>query len=391
MKSLKSKIAASALALSLAGGVFVTNPTTAEAAGKPLYIKKVLNLPADGVTTPAETFTFKFTAHSKNNDTTKTKGMPAINDITVVYSDADTKDNDITKDGKQLIKETANALDGVTFSEAGQYTYTVKETPGLTDDMAYSKAEYTVSLFVKKVGDNFEVTDIQIKQTKNDKGKDATGEKTEYQPGADDDSTKNDNKFAFENNYDKKAGNGKKDEGGTDITDKDKKGFALRKTIKDDTPDENAEFKFSLTVTKPKGSHSEAKEFKYFIAGNGITEVTEQTGTYATAFDVTLKHNQRIVFSEVLLGSKVEFDETHAGAYTGSVESATFNGTQVNDKKEGVIGDQTGGNFVEYENKTQTPTGLLVDNLPFIALVAVAGAGIAFFIKGKKEDEEALA
>lgn len=388
MKSLKSKIAASALALSLAGGVFVTNPTTAEAAGKPLNIKKVLNLPAEGVTTPAETFTFKFTAHSKNDDKTKTEGMPAIKDVTVDYSASDKDDNDGTKDGKQLIKESADALGGVTFTEAGQYTYTVKETAGGTTDMTYSQAEYTVSLFVKKVGDNFEVTDIQIKKTKDDKGGDVTENKTEYEPGDDSDTKKEKNKLAFENNYDKKAGNDNPT-GGPEIQDADKKGFALRKRITDPNPDTNAEFKFKLKVAKPTGSNSDAGAFKYFIAGESGKIGEEKTQNYGEDFDITLKHNQRIVFSEVLLGSTVEYDETHAGAYTGSVKSATFNGKEGTDKS-GIIGDQTGGNFVEYENKTQTATGLLVDNLPFIALIGVAGAGIFFFIKNRK-DEEALA
>lgn len=388
MKSLKSKIVASVLAFTLVGGAFAINPNVAEAASKPLNIKKVLNLPAEGVTTPAETFTFKFTAHSKDGDTTKASDLPEVKDATIAYLTTDKDDNNKTKDGKQLIKESADALTGVKFEAAGQYTYTVVETKGNTKDMTYSQAEYLVSLFVKKVGDNYEVTDIQIKQTKNDKGETVTKEKTEYQPGDDTDSTKDKNKFAFENNYDKKDGNNNPG-GGEVITKEDKKGFALRKTITDQKPDTNAEFTFNLTVTKPVGSNSDATTFTYVVADtNGIVS-TEQTGTYGTAFDVILKHNQRIVFKEVLLGSKVTFDETVAGAYTGSVKSATFNGTEVTGK-EGTIGDQAGGNFVEYENKTQTATGLLVDNLPFIALVAVAVAGIFFFIKNR-QDEEALA
>ena len=381
MKSLKNKVLASALALGLLGGSFALNPNYAEAANKPLQIKKVLNLPESGVTTPDETFTFTFAKAGKNGGT-ETEGMPDIPAVTAKYASTDATDNDTETQGKQLIKETADALSTVKFTEAGQYTYTVKETTGNTVDMTYSQAEYTVSLFVKKVGENaYEVTNIQIKKTKNDKGETVNEEKTEYTPGDASDDKKAGNKFAFENNYDKKAGNTNTNEGGTEITENDKKGFALRKTITDQTPDENAEFTFSLTVTKPVGSNSDATTFKYFIAGEG----TEQTGTYGQAFDIQLKHNQRIVFSEVLLGSKVEFDETNSGAYTGSVKSATFNGTEGTDK-EGIIGDQTGGNFVEYENKTQTPTGLLIDNLPFIALVAVAGAGILFFAKNRKED-----
>lgn len=393
MKSLKSKIAASALALSLAGGVFVTNPTTAEAAGKPLYIKKVLNLPKDGVTTPVETFTFKFTAHSKNRDETKASDLPAVSDVTIAYSATDNNDNnDKTEDGKQLIKESTDALANVKWTESGQFTYTVTEfvdENSETDYMTYSKASYLVSVFVGKTDDGkeYEVKDIQIMKLKDDAGTAIEKTKKEgYQPGTGDD--KEGNNFAFENNYDKEAGN-KKPGGGSEITDDDKKGFVLRKTVDDKS---NDDFKFKLTVEKPVGSNSsEEAKFTYKIVNKEGKAGEEKTGTYGTSVeDIVLKHNERLVFTKVLLGSKVTVEETDSGRYEGSVLSSSFNGTAGTDKS-GVIGDQEGGNFVEYINKTQTPTGLLVDNLPFIALVAVAGAGIAFFIKGKKEDEEALA
>lgn len=390
MKSLKSKIAASALALSLAGGVFVTNPTTAEAAGKPLNIKKVLNLPKDGVTTPAETFTFKFTAHSKNNDETKASDLPAVSDVTIAYETTESTDNDDTKGGKQLIKESTDALASVQWEESGQFTYKVIETAGTTKDMTYSKASYLVSVFVGKTedGKGYEVKDLQIMKLTDDAGTDIEKPKKEgYKPGTDDD--KKGNNFAFENNYDKEDGN-ENPGGGSDITNDDKKGFALRKTVDDKS---NDDFKFKLTVVKPVGSNSAADAtFTYKIVNKNGIAGDEQTGTYGTAVeDIILKHNERLVFTKVLLGSKVTVEETDSGRYEGSVSSSMFNGTDANKANSGIIGDQAGGNFVEFENKTQTATGLLVDNLPFIALVAVAGAGIAFFIKGKKEDEEALA
>lgn len=390
MKSLKSKIAASALALSLAGGVFVTNPTTAEAAGKPLNIKKVLNLPAEGVTTPAETFTFKFTAHSKNNDETKASDLPAVSDVTIAYETTESTDNDDTKGGKQLIKESTDALASVQWEESGQFTYKVIETAGTTKDMTYSKASYLVSVFVGKTedGKGYEVKDLQIMKLTDDAGTDIEKPKKEgYKPGTDDD--KKGNNFAFENNYDKEDGN-ENPGGGSDITNDDKKGFALRKTVDDKS---NDDFKFKLTVVKPVGSNSAADAtFTYKIVNKNGIAGDEQTGTYGTAVeDIILKHNERLVFTKVLLGSKVTVEETDSGRYEGSVSSSMFNGTDANKANSGIIGDQAGGNFVEFENKTQTATGLLVDNLPFIALVAVAGAGIAFFIKGKKEDEEALA
>ena len=103
------------------------------------------------------------------------------------------------------------------------------------------------------------------------------------------------------------------------------------------------------------------------------------------AKNIKLKHNERIVFKDIILGSTVTVDETDAGAYVGSIKS-TFNGT-AGTEKTGVIGDQAGGNFAEYKNTKQTATGLLIENLPFLALILVAGAGIIFFVKNKKEEE----
>ena len=389
MKSLKNKVLASALAFTLIGGAFAINPNVAEAAGKPLNIKKVLNLPAEGVTTPAETFTFKFAGHSINNDETKANDVPKVNDVTISYATTDKDDNDGTKDGKQLIKESSDALANVNWTASGQYTYTVtEETPGVTTDgMTYSKASYKVSVFVGKTADGtgFEVTNIQIVKLTDDEGEPATDSKQEYQPGDETDPTKDKNKFAFENNYDKKDGNDNPG-GGSDITDDDKKGFALKKTVDDGS---NDEFKFKLTVNKPVGSHSKDDTFTYKIVNKEGKAGDEQSGKYGTPVEnIVLKHNERLVFGKVLLGSEVKVEETESGKYTGKVSSSSFNGT-TGESDNGIIGDQ-GGNFVEFLNETQTATGLLVDNLPFIVLVAVAGAGIAFFVKNR-EEEEALA
>ena len=386
MKTLKKKIVAGALAFTLVGGAVIANPQKAEAASKPLNIKKVFNLPADGVTTPTETFTFTFAAHSKNGDESE-KNIPVINPVTIAYTDADKTDNDNTKDGKQLIKESADALANVAWTESGQFTYTVTETEGDTEDITYSKASYLVSVFVGKTddGNGYEVKEIQVKKEKDDKGTDiTTPKKEEYTPGTDDD--KKGNKFAFENNYDKKGGN-ETPGGGTDITEDDKKGFALKKTVEDAS---NDEFKFKLTVEKPVGSNSTDDTFTYKIVKKDGTAGAEQTLTYGTAKeDIILKHNERLVFRKVLLGSKVTVEETDSGKYNGEVSSSSFNGTG-GKASEGTIGDQAGGNFIEFLNKKQTATGLLIENLPFLALVLVAGLGIFFFVKNRKE-EEALA
>lgn len=153
-----------AMLAGLGGTTFATKPVVSQPAvekPKELKIKKVLTLPTEGVKTPQQTFTFTFTPQSFDGDTTKTTECPAINQATVDYTNNDGKDeqnkkydDDATKNGKQVIKLTNDALANVSFSKSGQYTYTVKET-AITENDANkiwnsSKAEYLISLFVKK-------------------------------------------------------------------------------------------------------------------------------------------------------------------------------------------------------------------------------------------------
>lgn len=132
----KKKLLAGFMALGVVAGGVVT-PLTIDAADNTpvLKIKKVLNLPKEGVKTPVEHFTFTFTALSKNNDAKLVAGVPEIKPVTISYTDADNQDNDTKVDGKQVIKLSDDALANVQWPESGQFTYTVTETKGNADGM----------------------------------------------------------------------------------------------------------------------------------------------------------------------------------------------------------------------------------------------------------------
>lgn len=394
-KSIKNKIFASALALTLTIGAFqlpsyVAN--AAETATPQLKIKKVLNLPENGVSTPNETFTFEFEKHSFNNKDAEKSTLPEITDKKTAFTEAMKDDMDTAVTGKQIIKLTDDVLKDVTFTKVGQYTYRVKEKKGNTNYMAYSGASYLISIFTKTGEDGkVKVDSIQIKKEKDDKGTDAADGKTPYTPGKNDGKGEGNN-FVFNNNYDPKAGNDKPT--GKEITTDDKKGFVLKKEVAGTTPNAHEKFKFSITAIKPVGTHSEGNTFKYTVVSNGNAG-NQETGTYGTAFNVELKHGDRVVFGDVLLGSTVKADETDDKGYTKSIGTGSkINGQKVElDKlKQGLaIGDHTDGNFVNFVNTQQTPTGILMNHLPFIALVLAAVAGILFFVKNKKEDENTQA
>lgn len=396
-KSIKNKVFASALALTLTIGAFQLPSYVANAEETPapqLKLKKVLNLPKDGVSTPDVTFTFKFEKHSLNADETKKTELPEITNKTTAFTADMTTDMDTATPGKQIVKLTDDVLNGIQFTKAGQYTYIVTETTGSKAGMTYSKASYLVSIFVKtNATGSFVVDSIQIKKEKDDKGDStgATAKKTPYVPGTEDDKGEGNN-FVFNNSYDPKTGNDNPT--GTEITTEDKKGFALKKEIAGKDINANEKFTFSITATKPEGSHSDVNTFKYKVVTNG-TAGEEKTGNYGTAFNVVLKHGDRVVFSDVLLGTTVKAEETVDGGYTKSIKDGSkINGqaVTVENLKQGLtIGDHTEGNAVNFVNTQQTPTGILMNNLPFIALVLAAGVGIFFFVKNKKEDENTQA
>lgn len=390
------------LSLAMVVGVGVTTfaakpapvqPAVAKA--KELKIKKVLTLPAEGVKTPQQTFTFNFVAQSFNRDTNKANECPQITAPTVSYTNNDGKDeqskkydDDATKDGKQVIKLTDDILKTITFTKDGQYTYTVTETQVTTNGNKIwnsSKAEYLVSLFVQKKGDKFEVYDIQIQKNKDDDGQvPAEKKKTPYEPGTEGDSTTGkwkDNNFVFNNAYEEKAGNN--NPSGKTPTDDDKKGFVLDKKVDGDTENKTTtEFEFKLTVTKDLAS-KQTDKFKYKVVDKNGTAGNEKEGEYgATGNIIKLKAGERVVLSNVLLGSKVEVEETVKNGYTPTVTG------KITKEKDGFVLTDEGGNAVTFTNKKDTAVGFILNNLPFIVLVAFAGFGILFFVKNKKDKDE---
>ena len=347
-------------------------------------------MPSADVKTPEVEFKFKFEAHSFNAKEDQKTKCPAINDQSVKYAAKETEaadDKDANKNGVQLIQTTGDALKGVNFTEAGQYTYKVTEEEKTLTGLVCSKAEYLVSIFVKtKANNKFTVDNIQIKKTKDDKGQAVTEQKTQY-----DGSTDKSNNFEFDNNYDPKAGNDNPT--GTVITTEDKKGFVLQKKVAGEADKVNANepFTFNFTVSKPAGSNAADTAFDYKIVNAQGTAGDKQTANYGTAFDVVLHHGDRVVFANVLLGSTVKAKETKDAGYTHSLESSKMNNvavTNVNDIEETgkPIGDK-GDNSIVFVNTQQTPTGILLNSLPFIVLALVALAGIVFFVKNRKHDD----
>lgn len=390
MKSLFKKVIVSVLAISLIASSIVLNKVeAAEKKQVELKIKKVLQIPKEGVKVPNETFTFTFTQHSFNGDTGNTSFV-GVNPITLRYSSADT--GTMKNDKNQVIKTTTDALAKVKFPKGGQYTYTVKETKGSTDGMVYSQVQYLVSIFVTKfTDDSYKPSNIMIKKSIDETGKTASGQtKVNYT----EDTVRNESNFVFINNYDPTTGNN--NPSGKDIQPNDKKGFVLKKEITgavENNKDLAETFTFKLKAEKPEASNSKKTQFKYKIVKQTGNADNEASQNYGADFFINLKHGERIVFYDLLLGSKISAKESEPGAYTPQIKNTSkMNGKgSINlDTMTGglVAGDHTDGNAVIFENTLTTPTDALINNIPFIILAIIVFFGILFFIKNRRTEEE---
>ena len=117
---------------------------------------------------------------------------------------------------------------------------------------------------------------------------------------------------------------------------------------------------------------------KFDNAADGATTRTI-TFTAADAQDVT--------FSNVLVGTTYTVSETAVDGYTQSWK-ATANGTKSTSQANLLIGENANNGTMTNTHEDVTPTGLVINNLPFIMLGCVAVAGVVAYGAAKRKLEK---
>lgn len=332
----------------LAGTMLLSMGTTVFAAGEPTVpnvnqngqvpITKDFEM-ADGLATP--NVTFKFTATSETLD-----ALPAmIEDISYAAGDKGT-----LKDEKYVIsKDTAISFQG-TWSHVGEYVYTVTETQdpaNKVENVTYDSSEYTLRVYVVNKNDNLEVEKITAEKA---------GTKTA--------------KILFKNTYAKKDA--------TLIIEKNTTGTYANKT---------QQFDFTIAFTKSP-TESTLGEFKGTITRKG-NNTSEPVITNNGSYNFKLADGDKLQFTDLPVGTTYVVTENGAkDDYTPSVtviENAQETvkdrvaqneeqalSTQKENGEKNLIGENT--NKVTFTNtyKNVAVTGVIMNNLPFILLVAVA-------------------
>ena len=398
MKKIVTGVVAAGTILSLlqVPNVLAENEVASSQNEKNVVVKvnKELDI-AEGITTPSATFTFKFVPKEGQNSAnvpyekvTATNGT--IPNRTVTYGAGDT-----LPQGKTAItKATDDIFAGVTYANAGEYVYTVsEEQTGWTalanniDTLTFDTKTYEMHVFVKNKsqGTGTYISNVYFVDTTAGSTTAATAKKAgNAEPGTEGGSKvyKYD---LFKNKYTKKAG----------------KTGDSPSTI---NPNANA-----LTITKKVAGElaSKTKNFTFKLTFKAAS--TDETGTYTgtkgseqiqftkdVEKEFTLHDGESLVFPDLPAGTKYTLKEEGTSGYTPSSaykENGTLkNGaagtqSQAYTVADVLIGEKENNNIVTNTLPEVTPTGLLIDNLPFIIMIGLGLLGFILVAKRRREAE----
>lgn len=154
------------------------------------------------------------------------------------------------------------------------------------------------------------------------------------------------------------------------------------------------EFDFTVKVTKPTLPGHDSTTADAFIVNGDNSLERKLTVTYGEDTAVKLSSGQKLVFANVYYGSKWTATEANGESLGYDVSQAIKSGGADKDASAApFIVSDAGANFHKFTNdKDNDPsiTGVLINNLPYFIVFAIALAGFAvyFVAKRRRQDEE---
>ena len=350
---------------------------------KEAYISKVYNTEVG----KAETFSFTATQITDGDDVIKTPHTVTIPTISFDATDLGTT----TKKAK---------VDCGTFTEAGKYSYTVKEdaqaTPAVTktdyEELIMSKAEYRMDVYVQETTSGLEINKIIVNILKDDKGEEfeeGTGISGKVDIGDSDQ-----NGFKFVNTYVQEAGTGERPDPTNPDPDYTTNGSlnVFKKVVKNvnsedaTAPNSNEEFDFTAEFTFPAGT--DQKTLGGVKANGTVIDLTDgKTHTFK------LKDKENMKFTELPVGTTIKVTEAAKANYKGSAV-VTLNGVETSiaagKYNEALIANGKLGqkkNIVDVTNRFNNvpTTGIIMNTLPYVLMVALCAVALFGFVAFKRK------
>lgn len=345
-------------------------------------INKTLNI-AEGITTPTATFTFKFTEKTgqSSNGAPYQTGV-AIPDRNVEYN----KNDHPTAD--KIQKATEDIFSGVAYGHAGEYVYDVAEAKtgwqaitknGKTiDAMRYDKRTYEMHVIVKnKVNGGVYISSVYFKENnKSNAPKVEPSEQGVYN--------------LFDNTYTKDASKEPNPDDPSQV-DPNAKALTITKKVDGASGDKTRDFQFHIKIQLPSTNKTAETPVTNIIVKHGSKSEVLAVVTPADTveYNFTLKDGETFTVEQLPAGSKYTVTETGVAGYTDSSIYTTNGAEQTSQGQKNVdftlIGEKKNDNKVTNKIDDVTPTGLLIDNLPFILMIGLGLAGFVVLSKKRRE------
>ncbi len=422
MKKLISILVAFAMMAALAvTAAFAEDPPTGTTANS--KIEKYLVVP-EGVTVPTVTNTFTFANYLDGSSGVTaaelTDAAPATQTIIVNNASNDSLD---PNDGNSKVQaETLNSLQNP--PHPGVYAYVVTEATSVitnaTDAQAIVPGDeaYVIRYYVKNVNGTPTVTDITAQEAEVDPDtgevtipqdaekvdptdEDPTGDVDPADPEDPDDEDEIVDEdvpgIAFKNIYRKTEGDGTLANAPLKVT----------KTLAGEGADTALAFPFTITLTPGEGAATTAQSAQVYDA-NGNAVGAPISVAYDTPTIFNLKGGETLAFVYLPAGTRFEVTETmaNADAYSAYAPSVIVNTDEYNasaDLGQTLAAQAAGDTYLVAENdkdvaaytntydaSIDTPTGILISNLPYIVLALVAIGGlVAYVVVRRRQDDEA--
>lgn len=351
LKKLFAGVVAAAMIATMSFPAFAaTNGTVHTLTNDKVEVDKVYKLVGVG-NSPLETFGFNISALTRLNK----NGAEKVTNVPVpTVGSADFSETHAT--GAGATKKVSVDFSDCDYANVGTYYYKITEN-------ATTNAGVTIStptqmrVTVVNDEDNVGVTIASVTFWKQADSDTADGEWKD----------KIDGTVAFENTYTANS-------------------LTLKKTVRGNMGDKNNDkFTFKVTLT---GEDGKTYAEDYAVAGGSVNE-TQKVKVDGNPYNITIKHGEEITIANLPAGIRYKVEEVASDGYT----AYTSYGILDNDKVAGTaVEGTTSAEAAEaaFTNvKDGTPdTGVILDNAPYMLMLAVVAAGAMTLVIKKRREEE---
>lgn len=348
LKKLFAGVVAAAMIATMSFPAFATRPTpNVGSDGLVTITKKYTVTGSEEKKAPAETFTFTVTPGAKVNGAEKTVEKSEATTIPTMAANSNEKTvafTALTEDGTGTFTvDVAN----LNITKPGMYYYTVTETPSNTAGVDYA-AKSMIMVITAGYADDGEDSSLS------------------YWAALHDSTNYNDKNSKFENTY--TAGS-----------------LKVTKKVTGSLGDKDKKFNVDVTFTAPAG-----KTVKSTITyvNNGAESIAPDawklnttTNQYEAKVTVELAHEGSVQFNNIPKDVTYIVEEQD---YSGAEYTATYEG----DKSGTIANDVKSTTITNHKGDDNIDTGVILDNAPYILMLAVvAGGAMTLVIKKRREEE----